>query len=202
MNQWLKYLVGSPRGLIFLGLCALVGLCGVAGAVRVGPPLLRAARRSLSLHQARADWQMLLRGEVPSNGSPLYNLTIPGVDLDLPVLPDSGKSNLSRLPCLSATCLDHERAPVIVAHRDLHFRGLSGVGVGDLVYLTQRNGKQQSYRVRQVLVASPHAAELLATGAVSGSLTLITCYPFRYVGPAPERFVVLCERVSLQNGAL
>lgn len=202
MKQGKKYSVGGFRGLTFLVLCALMGLCGLAGAVRVGPPLFRAARRAVSLHQARADWHAVLRGGVPAADAPLCILAIPAAGLDLPVLADSSKSNLSRLPCLSAACLDREHAPVIVAHRDLHFRGLSGVAVGDLVHLTQRDGVRQNYRVQSLQVVSPHAAELLATGASYGSLTLITCYPFRYVGPAPERFVVICKLLSLQNDIL
>jgi len=119
---------------------------------------------------------------------------IPAVDLDFPVLGISGKSNLARLPCVSDLCPDFERMPVIVAHRDLHFRPLQDLEIGDRIYLTRRNGEQEVYRVLRLHVVLPDVAASMAANVHAGSLTLITCYPFRYVGPAPERFVVACER--------
>jgi len=190
----MKYPVNKARERIFLVLCFMVFVCGLAGAVKIGPPLFRSVQRSLSLRQARSEWHDLLNGGVPSDDSPLYNLTIPAVGLDIPVLASSEKSNLARLPCISAVCNDRANAPVIVAHRDLHFRALQGVEVGDRVYLTRRNGERQNYRVLRVHVMLPHEAEDLAAGVQGGSLTLITCFPFRYIGPAPERFVLVCER--------
>ena len=192
MNKFMKY----PVKIRFkqLALFALIAICGLAGTAKVAPPLYRMAKRHLRLRHARAQWRNVLNGETPTDGSPVCNLVIPALDLDIPVLADSKRSNLSRLPCISATCSDVAKAPVIVAHRDLHFRGLQRVAVGDRVYLTRRNGEREEYRVLRVHMVLPDVAQDLADGVQGGSLTLITCYPFRYIGAAPERFVVVCER--------
>jgi len=194
MNEFIKYPVNKTRSRIFISLCAMACICGTAGAIKVGPPLYRAVNRNLRLRQARAEWQNIMLGSHPADDSPLCNLEVPSVSLDIPVLGDSSKSNLSRLPCISATCADIDHAPVIVAHRDLHFRELQGVEVGDRVYLTLRSGERVEYRILRVHVVRPEVAERIIDGVQSGSLTLVTCFPFRYVGPAPERYVVVCER--------
>ncbi len=194
MNKFIRYPVSRTRSRLFLALCAMAFICGAAGVTKVGPPLWRTVTRALALRQARAEWRSIMQGHPPSQYAPLCHLEIPAVSLDIPVLADSRNSNLSRLPCLSAACSDLEQAPVIVAHRDLHFRELQGVEVDDRVYLTHRSGERVEYRVLRVHVVRPDVAERVVDGVHAGTLTLVTCFPFRYIGPAPERFVVVCER--------
>jgi len=194
MNKFIRYPVSTTRSHLFLALCGMALICGAAGVIKVGPPLWRALNRSLCLRQARAEWRSVMQGHPPSQHAPLFHLTIPSVALDIPVLADSGSTNLSRLPCLSAACSDVDQAPVIVAHRDLHFRELQGVQVDDRVYLTHRSGERVEYRVLRVHVVRPDVAQRMVDGVNAGTLTLVTCFPFRYIGPAPERFVVVCER--------
>jgi sortase A len=191
MNKFMRYPVKLHPGLLAVFACAL--LCGGAGIIKVGPPLYRTVARHMRLRQARAEWQSIMRGGQPSEDSPLCNLEVPSVALDIPVLAESSRSNLSRLPCVSATCVDFGHAPVIVAHRDLHFRELQGVEVGDSVYLTQRSGERAEYHIQSIHVVLPEMAERMAAAVSRGSLMLVTCFPFRYLGPAPERYVVVCE---------
>lgn len=83
---------------------------------------------------------------------------------------------------------------VLAGHRDTFFGPLKGVRVGDVVRLTTAEGRWD-YRVTGRDVVSPHRTDLLrATGRPS--LTLVTCYPFRWIGPAPMRLVVRAERVD------
>jgi LPXTG-site transpeptidase (sortase) family protein len=194
MNEFMRYPVSRTRGRVFLSLCALVMLFGVAAAVKIGPPLYRIADRRYQLWQARKQWGAVLKGEDPGDGAPFCNLRVPTAGLDLPVLGRSSKAGLSRLPCISDACSDKERAPVIVAHRDLHFRPLQSVKVGERVFITRRSGEEVEYRILQLHVIDPNAAEAMAEDVQPGTLMLVTCYPFRYIGPAPERFVVVCIR--------
>jgi sortase A len=76
----------------------------------------------------------------------------------------------------------------IAAHRDGAFRKLGGIEPGDLVRMTTGHGAR-TYRVTFTSVAEPEDTRLLAP-AGSDALTLVTCYPFQYVGSAPQRFVV------------
>lgn len=80
----------------------------------------------------------------------------------------------------------------LVAHRDRLFSALAGVRVGDEIFLWTTHGDFQ-YVVRETLVVSPNDVWVLDD--VRGvDLTLITCYPFVYVGHAPQRFVVRARK--------
>jgi sortase A len=76
----------------------------------------------------------------------------------------------------------------IAAHRDGFFRGLKDITVGDAVELTTLEGRA-TYVVDQIEIVSPERVEVLLPRS-SPSLTLVTCYPFYFVGDAPQRFIV------------
>ena len=76
----------------------------------------------------------------------------------------------------------------IAGHRDGFFRGLKDIVAGDAVVLTTMN-EQITYVVDQVEIVDPERVEVLRPRG-SPSLTLVTCYPFYFVGDAPQRFIV------------
>ncbi len=76
----------------------------------------------------------------------------------------------------------------IAAHRDGAFRELAGIQPGDRVVVTTAAGAR-AYRVAFTSVVEPNETRLLAP-AGADVLTLVTCYPFQYAGPAPRRFLV------------
>jgi sortase A len=90
---------------------------------------------------------------------------------------------------LSDTALPGEVGNVVLAgHRDTFFRPLSGVRAGDSITLKTRDGEFE-YLVESTSVVTPNAIQVLEpTGG--RTLTLITCYPFSYIGAAPNRFIV------------
>jgi sortase A len=83
----------------------------------------------------------------------------------------------------------------IAGHRDTFFRPLREIRRDDIVTLITRAGKY-SYRVVSTRVVAPTEVSVLAP-ADGQVLTLVTCYPFHFVGPAPNRFIVRAERVAL-----
>lgn len=82
----------------------------------------------------------------------------------------------------------------IAAHRDGRFRALRKIKVGDEVNLRTSHGELR-YLVRELSIVEPDDLSVLAPGAAP-SLTLITCYPFTYIGNAPKRFIVRAERLA------
>lgn len=82
----------------------------------------------------------------------------------------------------------------IAAHRDGRFRALRHIKVGDDVRLRTARGELR-YRVRELSIVEPDDLSVLAPREKS-SLTLITCYPFTYIGNAPKRFIVRAERLA------
>ncbi len=82
----------------------------------------------------------------------------------------------------------------LAGHRDTYFRPLSRLRAGDLIDLTTP-GSSISYRVESTAVVSPDSTGVLAATPVA-RLTLVTCYPFTYIGSAPLRFVVTAREVG------
>jgi len=80
----------------------------------------------------------------------------------------------------------------IAGHRDGFFRGLKDVGPGDVVELRTSSG-DATYVVDEVRIVDPGAVWVLESSG-QPSLTLVTCYPFYFVGAAPQRFVVRAIR--------
>jgi sortase A len=78
---------------------------------------------------------------------------------------------------------------VIAAHRDTYFRPLKDVRAGDQITLEKLDGEIQLYTVRSVEIVDPSAVDWMGP-TESPVLTLITCYPFNWAGPAPRRVVV------------
>ncbi len=79
----------------------------------------------------------------------------------------------------------------LAAHRDTFFRLLAGVRKGDAIRITTPRATFE-YAVEGISVVEPEAVEVLdSTG--EEALTLVTCYPFDYVGSAPHRFIVLAR---------
>jgi sortase A len=85
----------------------------------------------------------------------------------------------------------------IAGHRDTFFRVLRDIRSDDVVRLTAPSGSFL-YRVRSVRVVAPTQTEVLGS-TPRPTLTLITCYPFTYVGHAPNRFVVTAEQTSASS---
>lgn len=81
----------------------------------------------------------------------------------------------------------------LAAHRDTIFRPLRGVRLGDVLRLKTPHG-DFDYRVRETLIVKPDEVWVLDPTPVT-TLTLISCWPFDYIGHAPERFIVRAERI-------
>ncbi|HPF26620.1 MAG TPA: class D sortase, partial [Steroidobacteraceae bacterium] len=87
--------------------------------------------------------------------------------------------------------LDGDGNIAITAHRDGSFRMLKDIRVGDVLLLGV-GGQQRRFVVKRHFVVQPDNISVVAPTSVS-TLTLITCYPFWFVGKAPQRFIVQAE---------
>lgn len=127
---------------------------------------------------------------------PLARLDVPGLDISVVVLEGLDDWTLNRgVGHVPGTALPGQAGNVGVAgHRDGFFRGLRHVELGDAMSLTTLEGTQH-YRVVDVTIVDPDEVGVLAQGR-KDELTLVTCYPFYYVGSAPQRYIVKAERVG------
>jgi sortase A len=126
----------------------------------------------------------------PADGSAIGEIQIPRLGLMAMVVQGDSAPILRRaVGHLAETALPGKKGNVVLAgHRDTFFRPLRKVRAGDAITLKTRDG-DFDYVVESTSVVSPRAVEVLEpTGG--HTLTLITCFPFYYVGSAPERFIV------------
>lgn len=128
-------------------------------------------------------------------GSPVARIIAPSIQLDAVVLEGVGDDELNASPGhVPGSALPGERGnAVISAHRDRHFNHLDALAIGDT--LTTESGMTQT---RWVVVArrviERNSPALFQTK--DATLTLTTCWPMRYLGPAPERLIITAKPVS------
>jgi sortase A len=82
---------------------------------------------------------------------------------------------------------------VLAGHRDTFFRPLRDIRIGDRIRMAVPD-RTYTYKVESVMVVSPDDTNVLRSKGRE-ELTLVTCFPFRYVGPSPDRFIVSATRV-------
>ena len=98
---------------------------------------------------------------------------------------------------ISGTALPGEAGNVgLAAHRDTFFRPLKDLRIKDEIQFSTLKGNFD-YRVESLRVVEPTNVGVLASSG-ENVLTLVTCYPFYYVGPAPKRWIVRARQVSAQ----
>ena len=103
---------------------------------------------------------------------------------------------------IPATAMPGETGNVgLAAHRDNLFRSLKDVARDDEITLTTLDDTY-IYRVVSYTVVNPQEVSVLASRPGEKTLTLVTCYPFYFVGHAPKRFVVHARQVTNSPGAL
>ena len=129
-------------------------------------------------------------------GAPIARLSIPRLDMSMVVAEGITDSVLRRaVGHLPGTAGPGENGNVAIAgHRDTFFRGLEGLRVGDSILLEGPGGRHR-YQVQWTAVVLPRAGDVADTTDYS-ALTLITCYPFRYVGAAPYRYIARARLVD------
>ena len=153
------------------------------------------------LGQSQAAGEFEDNSQAPDNGRPLKplpgdaiaKLSIPRLSAELYVIEGDDASELRRGPGhMSGTAMPGDPGNCVIAgHRDTHFRVLKDIRRGDEIILQTRWG-QFLYQVSSLSVVSPKDTRALQPTSDS-ELHLITCYPFYYVGAAPERFVVRAQ---------
>jgi sortase A len=138
-------------------------------------------------------WRQAIGEPVPA---PLAVLRIPKIRLEVPVLPGTDDHTLDR----AAGHIEDTAQPGmdgnsgIAGHRDGFFRGLKDITPGDVIELDTLQGTDV-YRVERTWVVKPEDVSVLDP-TPTPALTLVTCYPFYFVGSAPERFIVRAVRVG------
>src|SRR6476659_8583508 len=138
-------------------------------------------------------------GRRPLSGALIGRLEIPRVGVAAIVREGDDTATLRHaVGHIPDTALPGEQGNAgLAGHRDTFFRGLKGIRVGDRITMTTMTGVLV-YTVRDTSVVDPDDVSVLSpTGRQT--LTLVTCYPFYYIGSAPRRFIVQAELAQDQR---
>jgi len=205
MNRLLKFL---ERACLIIGLTMIT--LGIAvridGAVHRQAAVAEFERiRNMSVsptdqlnwsEQRIADYQEALQQDA---GETLAVLRIPSRNIEVPVFDSTNETALNRgSGHVTGTSLPGDRGNVaIAAHRDGFFRSLEDIEIGDEIELTTLEG-QQTFRVSKLDVVDPLNVGVL-NSTEDTAITLITCYPFNYVGAAPDRFIVRATLINKEK---
>jgi sortase A len=129
-------------------------------------------------------------------GSPLGRIEIGSIGLAAMIMEGvDGRTLRHAVGHIPGTPLPGQQGNVALAgHRDTFFRGLRNIHKGDDITLTTLHGSFR-YRVESTAVVEPQDTGVLSA-TTTDILTLVTCYPFYFVGPAPQRFIVRAHRVA------
>jgi sortase A len=132
----------------------------------------------------------------PLPGEPIGRLEIAAAGVEGIITPGTDDRTLRHaIGWVEGTSLPGEPGNVaLAAHRDTFFRGLRRVQLEDVITLRTPEATYR-YRIDALRVVSPDAVDVLAARD-QPALTLITCYPFDYLGAAPLRYVVHASQID------
>ena len=116
--------------------------------------------------------------------------SIPRLDLEVPLYDNASDLHMDRgIARIAGTSQPGTAGNMgIAGHRDGYFRVLKDIRFGDELIVTSVNGPQ-TYRVEQLMIVDPSSVDVLDQTQET-AITLVTCYPFYFVGHAPQRFIV------------
>jgi sortase A len=131
-----------------------------------------------------------------AEGDVLGEISVPRLQLDAVVVQGDSPADLDRaVGHLSNSALPGEQGNVaLAAHRDTFFRPLRNIRVGDEIKFKTRK-RSFDYVVESMEIVTPADVSVLEP-STGHDLTLLTCYPFHYIGSAPKRFVVFAREIG------
>jgi sortase A len=175
----------------------------IVGIACLGTYIVFTVQAKIYQHQLDESFEYMVRHPEPKSKSPVVKaepvfdegdmvgrLEIPRLDVSVMVL----EGIASRTLRLGAGHIPGTAFPGsggntgIAAHRDSFFRALSNIQQNDRIRF-EMLGKTVEYRVVSTSIVKPDDVSVLDPGK-DETLTLVTCYPFYYIGPAPKRFIV------------
>jgi sortase A len=180
-------------GALTLGYCGFVFLDAKVYEVHE----TRLFQQQLSNYEAAVNGQARVHQVAlhPEAGKPLGKIELTRVGVTAMILEGTDDRTLRRaVGHISGTAMPGQPGNVAIAgHRDTFFRALRNVQQGDEITLITLAGEDR-YRVDSISVVGQDDTRVLNNSG-GDTLTLVTCYPFYYVGPAPRRLIVRAWKI-------
>jgi sortase A len=146
-----------------------------------------------------ADEETNLKPQKFAEGDVIGSLVIPVLKKRLPLLQGTGTATLKKgvghytqsvMPGVKDNC-------VLSAHRDTYFRGIGKVKKGDLL-IVQTQAGSFTYKTKGIRIVEADDKTVIVPTSTA-VLTLTTCYPFNYVGNAPQRYIITADLIKTKK---
>jgi len=180
--------------LLIVGIVAL----GYVAYILVGAAYFQ-ARESRKLYRATSEPAVGAAPRIVAEGDVIGQIDVPRLGLSAIVVQGDSDDVLRRaVGHVPETALPGQSGNISLAgHRDTIFRPLRDIKIGDLISLKTPAG-DYAYRVNSTEVVRPTDTDILQSHG-ENELTLITCFPFYFIGHAPNRFIVRAEEIGPPN---
>ena len=193
VSTFRRTLVPLERVLVTIGL-VLLGCYGLA-QLQIAYDQIAASREleEIRMPVAPTGSSRPVRHAPPAAGTVVGRVDIPRVGVSAMVREGDDVKTLRRaVGHVPGTALPGELGNAALAgHRDTFFRGLRNIQEGDEIVVNTAE-RDVRYVVRGTQIVKPTDISVLAP-TPNSTLTLVTCYPFNYIGAAPKRFIVRAE---------
>jgi sortase A len=192
-------LVGSIA-LIGLGLWVFIGnltpMIAGSDSVKVDKVESPVQKETVNAPKKRDSQNQVLYPVRPKIGEEMGELYIPKLDATLPIFHGTDEDELEKgVGHFAGSVLPGENDnSVLSGHRDTVFRRLGEVGEGNLLVVRTTAG-EFIYKVREVRIVDADDRTVIVP-MPKATLTVTTCYPFQFIGDAPERYILVADLIK------
>jgi sortase A len=136
---------------------------------------------------------------IPKQGEQLGTLKIPSIQSELTIFQGSHENELARgVGHYYRSALPGEKDNVVLGgHRDGVFSKLKDVKVGDQIVIETVAGKF-TYEVKDTRIVDKDDKTIIRSTYPQPKLSVVTCYPFTFIGSAPKRYILICDLVDAE----
>jgi sortase A len=126
----------------------------------------------------------------PNKGETFGKIILPAIGQEYPIIEGTDQKELAKgVGHFSQSVLPGEADnSVLAGHRDTVFRDLGEVGIDDEIIIQTDSGEFK-YKIDKQLIVDKDDRTIIVPSE-EAQLTLITCYPFNFIGPAPKRYIL------------
>ncbi len=131
---------------------------------------------------------------------PIGRIKIPSINIDQTILEGSTQKILAYGPgkIINNYQLHNENSNIVISgHRDSFFRNLKHIKINDIIFIEHTKGKSKYEVVQIIKDLDPDLPENVKylDENIPNILTLVTCYPFDFIGSAPKRYLVIAKLI-------
>src|SRR5690625_4272257 len=127
----------------------------------------------------------------PSQGETVGILSIPRLDAELPIIEGTHEDELAQgVGHYKGTAYPLQNDQIVLSgHRDTVFRRMGELEIGDILTVEMEYG-ERSYEIVDTKIVDADDRTIIVPTAPDEVLTVTTCYPFTFIGSAPDRYII------------